>query len=72
MGEVTARAENTIRELVTSGDLAAGDRLPSERTLVEELGVSRTTVRLILTRLVAEGLIRSSHGRGYFVAGEEA
>lgn len=72
MGEVTARAETTIRELITSGELAAGDRLPSERTLVEELRVSRTTVRLILTRLVAEGLITSSHGRGYFVAGEEA
>ena len=34
-----------IRELITSGRLNAGDRLPSERELAEQFGVSRVTVR---------------------------
>lgn len=72
MGEVTAQAENKIRELITSGEFAPGDKLPFERTLVDDLGVSRTTIRLILTRLVAEGLVTASHGRGYFVSEAEA
>jgi DNA-binding GntR family transcriptional regulator len=69
MGDKTARVEAAIRELLTSGDLKPGDRLPSERTLVADLDASRTTVRLILVKLVAEGRIRADHGRGYFVAG---
>jgi DNA-binding GntR family transcriptional regulator len=64
---VTARVEETIRGWITSGDLKPGDRLPSERTLVSDLDASRSTVRLVLVRLVAEGLIRSEHGRAYFV-----
>ena len=67
MGEVTERVEGALRELISSGKLNPGDRLPSERTLVAELGASRSTVRLVLVRLVAEGLVRSEHGRAYFV-----
>ncbi|MFC0527232.1 winged helix-turn-helix domain-containing protein [Phytohabitans kaempferiae] len=67
MGEVTERAENAVRQLVGE-QLAPGDRLPSERTLVDDLGVSRTTVRLVLLKLSAEGLVRAEHGRGYFVS----
>lgn len=72
MGEVTAQAENRIRELVASGELAPANKLPSERTLAEDLGVSRTTIRLILTRLTAEGLVVAVHGSGYFVKEAEA
>jgi len=67
MGEVTAAAERAIRSRIESGELGSGAKLPSERTLVDDLGVSRTTIRLILLRLSAEGLIRAEHGRGYFV-----
>ena len=70
MGETTARVEGALRRQLSSGDLKPGDRLPSERTLVSELDASRTTVRLVLVKLVAEGLVRADHGRGYFVAGE--
>ena len=66
MGETTERVEAAIRALATK-KLAPGDRLPSERTLAEDLGAGRTTIRLVLVKLAAEGLVRAEHGRGYFV-----
>jgi GntR family transcriptional regulator len=53
--------------MISSGQLKAGDRLPSERTLVADFRAARSTVRLVLVRLVAEGLVRAEQGRGYFV-----
>lgn len=53
--------------MIESGDLGPGGRLPSERHLAEQLDAGRTTIRLVLTKLGAEGIIRSEHGRGYFV-----
>lgn len=52
---------------IRSGELQAGDRLPPERKLVEEFGVSRTAVREALRSLAAQGLIDSHVGRGTFV-----
>jgi DNA-binding GntR family transcriptional regulator len=72
LGEVTERVEGAIRGMIASGALAPGDRLPSERTLVADLDASRTTVRLVLLRLVAEGVIRAEHGRAYFVCKPKA
>jgi GntR family transcriptional regulator len=45
--------------------------LPSERQLAEQLDAGRTTVRLVLMKLTTEGMIRSEHGRGYFVTGPD-
>jgi GntR family transcriptional regulator len=56
-----------IREAITLGRLAPGDRLPSESELVERYGVARMTVRQALQALKTEGLIVSQHGRGVFV-----
>jgi DNA-binding GntR family transcriptional regulator len=67
VGEKTERVERSIRELIQAGELGPGRRLPSERTLAQELAAGRTTIRLVLMKLAAEGLIRSEHGRGYFV-----
>ena len=71
MGEVTKRVEQTIRGWIASGEYGPGTRLPSERQLVADLGAGRTTIRIVLIRLSAEGLIRSEHGRGYFVNGDK-
>jgi GntR family transcriptional regulator/MocR family aminotransferase len=58
----------SLRELMLSGALAAGDRLPATRTLARELRLSRTTVIDAFDRLIAEGLIESRVGAGTFVS----
>lgn len=70
MGEVTARVESAIRDMIASGDLPNG-RLPSERTLAADLQAGRTTIRLVLMKLASEGLVRSEHGRAYFVCEDD-
>ncbi|WP_281382815.1 GntR family transcriptional regulator [Actinomadura verrucosospora] len=57
------------RELLAMlDDLEPGDALPSERRLVEDLGVSRPTLRQAVDGLVAEGLLERRHGSGTYVA----
>src|SRR3546814_10532939 len=56
-----------IRKMIFSGALGAGQRLPSSRTLAQELGVSRTTVINVFDHLAEEGLIDSHTGAGSFV-----
>ena len=56
-----------IRELILSGKLAIGTRIPSTRELGNELRVSRTTVRESYEQLVAESYLSSSVGKGTFV-----
>src|SRR3954451_17173906 len=52
-----------LRERITSGNLRAGDRLPSESSLAEQAGVSRSTVREALRTLEQARLIeRKSPG----------
>jgi GntR family transcriptional repressor for pyruvate dehydrogenase complex len=65
--------EETVERLGTAirlGLLAPGSRLPSERRLADELGISRSTLRLALTTLIQSGHLVSSRGRkgGTFVA----
>ena len=57
-----------LRALIAAGRLAAGDRMPSVRTLAGWAGVNVNTVRGVYARLEDEGLIVTRHGRGSFVA----
>ena len=58
-----------IRDELKSGRFSDGSsRLPSSRTLATDRGVSRSTVRLALSKLHAEGYLRSEPGSGTFVA----
>lgn len=61
-----------IEDQVRSGELPAGSRLPAERDLCLRLGISRVTLRKALSGLVEQGTLRSSHGRGWFVADASA
>jgi GntR family transcriptional repressor for pyruvate dehydrogenase complex len=62
--EVAAR----IEELIASGKLAVGDKLPPERELARELHISRPTLREGIRALSATGTVRVEHGKGSFVA----
>jgi GntR family transcriptional regulator len=62
-----AQIAHWLEQLIGSGRLGAGDRLPSEATLVERLGVSRVTVRLAIDDLVSRGFVARAHGKGSFV-----
>jgi GntR family transcriptional regulator/MocR family aminotransferase len=56
-----------IRRLIADGVLAPGDRLPSTRTLAEEVGLSRSTVEIVFDDLVAAGLVERRQGSGSVV-----
>ncbi|MEM7426716.1 MAG: PLP-dependent aminotransferase family protein [Pseudomonadota bacterium] len=57
-----------IRELILSGRLAPGDRLPSTRRFASELGLSRTTLVSAYDQLQSEGYLETRRGSGVFVA----
>lgn len=61
-----------IRELIFRGDLKPGDQLMPERELSEALGVSRTTVRNAINKLVVLELLEHRQGQGTFVQSPEA
>jgi GntR family transcriptional regulator, transcriptional repressor for pyruvate dehydrogenase complex len=56
-----------LKDKILAGDLPPGHKLPSEAELIDDYGVSRTVVREAVTRLRAEGLVETFHGRGSFV-----
>ena len=60
-----------IRLDILSGRLTPGEKLPSKRTLAENLEVSKITVEAAYNQLLAEGFIRSQEKVGYFVEAME-
>jgi GntR family transcriptional regulator, transcriptional repressor for pyruvate dehydrogenase complex len=60
-------AADHLRELISSGALRPGDKLPPERTLATRLGVSRPTLREAVRGLVIMGMLETRHGAGTFV-----
>ena len=66
----TSAVEAVVKLLIDrihSGEYRAGQKLPSERLLQEEIGVGRLTLREALSRLNAMGIITTAHGRGTYV-----
>lgn len=61
---------DALVEQIESGELAPGQRLPTEQEIVATTGVSRTVVREALASLRARGLITTRQGLGAFVAAE--
>jgi GntR family transcriptional repressor for pyruvate dehydrogenase complex len=63
------RAAGGIRALLASHEYGPGDRLPAERELAQQLGVSRPALREGIRRLRSGGVLESRRGSGTYVAG---
>lgn len=61
------RLQRLLRQHVETGTLVAGEPLPSERDLAQQLQVSRVTVRKALAGLVRDGVLIPRRGAGTFV-----
>ena len=61
------KIHNEIRQRIEDGEWAVGDRIPAERELAEQFGVSRMTLRQAIQTLVDEGLLERHIGAGTFV-----
>ncbi|WP_420644504.1 GntR family transcriptional regulator [Candidatus Leptofilum sp.] len=61
------QVELKLRQRIRHRAYKPGDKLPTELTLSAEFGVSRATVRTVLTRLANEGLIIRRQGAGTYV-----
>lgn len=66
-----ARALRELQQAITSGRWGQGAMFPSEHELADTLGVSRSTVRVVLKQLETKGLLRSERGRGRLVVGRQ-
>jgi GntR family transcriptional activator of glc operon len=65
---VAVAVASQIEKLIIDSAQKPGQRLPSERSLMQRLGVSRSALREGLEILRARGVIATQHGRGSFVA----
>ena len=63
----TEQVVSHVRALIERGAVRPGDRLPAERDLAIQIGVSRPTVRAGLRALAAMGVVQSRHGSGTFI-----
>jgi GntR family transcriptional regulator, transcriptional repressor for pyruvate dehydrogenase complex len=63
----TEQVVSHVGALIVGGRLKPGDRLPAERDLAVQIGVSRPTVRAGLRALAAMGVVVSRHGSGTYI-----
>ena len=70
-GPLHAQLTRALKAAVLDGRLRTGERLPSSRSLAQELGLSRNTVLACYEELVAEGFVMGRVGSGSYVAAIE-
>ncbi len=65
---LASRVSDALLEAIASGQLRVGDRLPSERALSDQFGVSRTVIRETVRGLEAKGVLAPLGARGMVIA----
>ncbi|UXN66724.1 FadR family transcriptional regulator (plasmid) [Phyllobacterium sp. A18/5-2] len=65
--KLAERVVSVIRSQVISGEIAPGEKLPTESRMTEVFHVSRTVIREAITTLAADGLVEARQGAGVFV-----
>ncbi|WP_394181966.1 PLP-dependent aminotransferase family protein [Yoonia maritima] len=68
VGTLQARVQQMVAQGILAGRFRPGERLPSSRKMAAHLGVSRITVTLAYTELVADDYLTSRGRSGYFVS----
>lgn len=63
----TAEAQQAVKQLIVDRHLSSGDALPTESELMQELNVSRNSIREAVKALQAVGIVEIRHGLGMFV-----
>jgi DNA-binding FadR family transcriptional regulator len=71
-GTVTQRAIDRIKAMIGEGRLEPGARLPTERDLAAQLGISRSSMREAIRALTVLGVLEARHGSGIYVTQLEA
>ena len=66
-GTVTQRAIERIKAMIGEGRLEPGQRLPTERDLAAQLGISRSSMREAIRALTVMGVLEARHGSGIYV-----
>ncbi|KAH0444553.1 hypothetical protein KCU90_g788, partial [Aureobasidium melanogenum] len=66
-GNVTQQVFDDLRQRILGRQFALGDKLPTERQLLETYNVSVTTVREAIRGLASAGLVEIKHGKGVYV-----
>ncbi|MFJ8330078.1 FadR/GntR family transcriptional regulator [Streptomyces sp. NPDC094437] len=69
---VTQRAIERIKAMIGDGSLEPGQRLPTERELAVQLGISRSSMREAIRALTVLGVLEARHGSGIYVTRLEA
>lgn len=64
---LSSQVVRALAERIKSGEYPKGSKLPTEKALIDELGVSRTVIREAIANLRASGLVSIQHGIGVFV-----
>lgn len=64
---VTNQVVDYLKENIESGEWKVGEKIPSENQMVEELGVSRSSIRTALQHLIGLGVLKSYQGKGTFL-----
>ncbi|WP_322891623.1 MULTISPECIES: PLP-dependent aminotransferase family protein [unclassified Yoonia] len=68
VGTLQARIQQMVAQGILAGRFRPGERLPSSRRLAQHLGVSRITVTLAYTELVADDYLTARGRSGYYVS----
>ncbi|GAB3472844.1 FadR/GntR family transcriptional regulator [Nocardiopsis coralliicola] len=65
---VARRAIEQVKEMIASGSLRPGQRLPTEREFAAQLGLSRSSMREAISALAVLGIVEIRHGSGAYVS----
>jgi GntR family transcriptional regulator, transcriptional repressor for pyruvate dehydrogenase complex len=68
---VTSHAISQIKQLIMSGEISPGEKLPKESELAMKLGVSRSSLREAVRALTALGVLDARQGDGTYVTSLE-